>query len=590
MPDCDRCGIYCKTAKYLAKHQKSAKYCEKYQNIIFVCKRCNFNTIGIKNIESHSDECTGENVGSNPLAEIVNAKQHVEDENRLLTIKNNQLETKLRNKDLTIMNLQLRLQFEQMKNKIFANIIQTQTAIKVEDIIKENTDDIHIFNFNNGNIPIVVHNFVNQNDNQTVEKYTINPPKPKKKILQVKIKDKPKLTPRTVDDSDIIIEEDQMTNSPMIKNIETAKPKKKTYRTVKEYVKTSEKELDTKLKKDVKRIDKEYEEIVYNNFDVSYKEITDSLEKIFDSLVTSRAYTVSLSSMKRIRRKLLGKLSLVEYTKLISEHIKRLEDIFNERNFPAKKITKIVSSSLTPLDMRLVFFSGYTNVNIEIDDVQKFGLALEVLTEHEKQFVPYEKTKFFNNIKNYSLSLFELRECVERSLINRYGFQNVIYIPKPKSTSKDPYSFYTLASVGEIRCWKMVCRLEDLTTEFIDSILPYCVSLFRKIYKDVFHDNIYRTDYMTKSQITEFDCEQLILNIISLSKPINLCRMFQDIIVSKCTIISTESDKFDFSADDKMQQKRFNSTTDSEEDMYQVIKMIFDGISKDDAMHVINSR
>lgn len=587
MPDCDRCGIYCKTAKYLAKHQKSSKYCEKYQNIIFVCKRCNFNTIGIKNIETHSDECTGENTIANPLAEIVNAKQQIEDEKRILNIKINQLENKLRTKDLAIMDIQLRLQFEQMKNKIFANIIQTQTDIKVEDIIKENTDDVHIFNFKNGNIPIVVHNFVQQNEEETSEKYTIEPPKPKtkKKIKRVKIIEPTKRSPTLVDDADIIIEDD--TTEQAVEN----KPKKKTYRTVKEYIKTSEKELDTIRKKDVKRIDKKYDEIVYNNFDVSHKEINEALDKIFETLLTSRTYTVSLSSMRRMRRKLLGKLSLDDYTNLLLTHNKRLEDIFTERNFTQKKIAKIVSSSLTPLDMRLSFFTGYTNVNIEIDDVQKFGLALEVLTEHEKQYVPYNKTTFINNIRNYSLSLFELRECIERSLINRYGFQNVIYIPKPKSksTSKDPYSFYTLESVGEIRCWKMVCRLEDFTTDFIDSILPYCISLFRRIYKDVFHDNVYRPDYMTKSQITEFDCEQLMLNIIAMSKPMNLCKIFQDIIVEKCTI-ATESDEFDFIADDKMQQKRFSSTTDSEDDMFQVIKRLFDGISKDDAMHVINSR
>lgn len=580
MPNCDRCGIYCKTEKYLAKHQKSAKYCEKYQNIIFVCKRCNFNTIGIKNIETHSENCTCENTSSNPLAEVVNAKQHVDDENKLLNIKINKVESKLRDKDLTIMNLQLRLRFEQMKNKIFANIIQTQTDIKVDDIIKENSDDIHIFNFNNGNIPIVVHDFA-----QT-EKYIIEPPpsKPKKKIKRINFIETPKH-----DDSDIIIEDDH--NTPSITNQPNEqKPKKKTYRTVKEYIKTSEKELDIKLKKDVERIDKEYDEIVYNNFDVSHKEIKESLDKIFENIVNSRSYTVSLSSMRRIRRKLLGKLSLTEYKSLLSEHIKKLEDIFNERNFQPKKIEKIVSSSLTPLDMRLLFFSGYTDVNIEIDDVQKFGLALEILTEHEKQFVPYDKPTFFNNIRNYSLSLFELQECIERSLVNRYGFQNVIYIPRPKSTSKDPYSFYTLVSVGEIRCWKMVCRLEDFTTDFRDSVLPYCVSLFRRIYNDVFHDNVYRPDYMSKSQITEFDCEQLILNIITLAKPMTLCRMFQDIIMSKCTTIATESDKFDFFADDKIQQKRFTSTFDSEEDMYQIIKMIFDGISKDDALHVINSR
>jgi hypothetical protein len=72
------------------------------------------------------------------------------------------------------------------------------------------------------------------------------------------------------------------------------------------------------------------------------------------------------------------------------------------------------------------------------------------------------------------------------------------------------------------RCWKMECRLEDFSTDFADNVLPYCISLFRKIYKDVFEDNIYRPDYMTKSQILEFDCEQLVQNIILLAQPIKV--------------------------------------------------------------------
>ena len=147
MPECERCGIFCKSAKYLIKHQKSAKYCAKYQDIIFVCRRCNFNTKGIKNIEVHSAHCTEETVIDNPLAEIFNAKQKVEEEKRLLIIKNTQLETRLKTKDMSIMNLQLRLQFEQMKNKIYANIIQTQTDIKLDDIIQESDKEIHVFNF-----------------------------------------------------------------------------------------------------------------------------------------------------------------------------------------------------------------------------------------------------------------------------------------------------------------------------------------------------------------------------------------------------------------------------------------------------------
>ena len=71
------------------------------------------------------------------------------------------------------MNIQLRLKFEQMKNKILYNIIQTQTNINIENIIQEDPNEIHVFNFENGQIPIVVHEFNTEN----TEKYTIKPPK-----------------------------------------------------------------------------------------------------------------------------------------------------------------------------------------------------------------------------------------------------------------------------------------------------------------------------------------------------------------------------------------------------------------------------
>ena len=573
MPCCERCGICCKSAKYLIKHQKNTKYCEKYQYIIFVCRRCNFNTKGIKNIEAHSADCTGETVIDNPFAEIVTAKQNVEDEKRILIIKNTQLETKLKNKDMSIMNLQLLLQFEKMRNKIYANIIQTHTDIKLDDIIQESEKEIHVFNFENGNIPLVVHEFATQKK----ESYVLEPPKPRRRATIKRIKIEEPVT-------DLVVEDDEPKK-------EKKEKKKKTYRTVKEYIKTSEKELGSKLQENVIEVDKEIDQIVYNNFDVSHKEISEALEKLFKSVKDSRVYTVSLASMRRIRKKLLGKLTLEEYITLLEEHIKRLDEIFSGRQYPKKKVTKIISSALTPLDMRLAFYIGYTNINIEIDELQKFRLALEILTEHQKQFVRYDKKLFFSNVKNYSLSLFDLRDCVERCLINRYGFQNVIYIERiDESALEDPYAFYTLEEVKENRLWKMECRMEDFTTDFSENVLPYCVSLFRRIYKDVFNDNVYRPDYMGKSQIMELDCEQLIQNIILLGQPMGLCKMFQQLIIEKSTFTLTESDKLYLRADDKFQKKRFALNTDSDEDTCQIIKRLFDGISKEDAMSVVVSR
>ena len=95
---------------------------------------------------------------------------------------------------------------------------------------------------------------------------------------------------------------------------------------------------------------------------------------------------------------------------------------------------------------------------------------------------------------------------------------------------------------------------------------------------------------MGKAQVTEFDCEQLIQNIIALSRPMELCRVFQDIVVSKCTFTPTETDKFNLYGDDRLQQKRFAKAKDKPEDSQRIVKMLFDGISTEDAIEILASR
>ena len=592
--ECERCGITCKNAKYLATHQRTTKHCQKYQDIIFACRSCNFHTKGIKTTEEHSKECDVDNKLKDPFTELINTTQLVEDEKRIIKIRSTQMEPKIKKNEMEIMNLQLKLQFERMKNRIYAQIIESQTDIKLENVIQEFENEVHIFNFKKGNIPLVVHDFVDESsDKHTTEKLTLELPlpKPKKKIIKKKKIKEPE------PEIQFVIEEcDNEDDKPPDKKIKVEKSvtegkekKKKTYRKVNEYIKVTQEELDDKLQKDVERVDKEIDKIVYNNFDVSYKEITDEIDELMGKIENSRVYTYNLNAIKQKRNKLLGKLNLGEYVKLIEKHINRLTTIFKDKNKSHKDIIKNISKSMSPLDMRLIFYSGYTNSTIEVDDVQRFGMALDILTEHKKHFVPYDKFELFGNIKNYGLALFELRDCIERSIFNRYGFHNVIYAPKSKSS--DPYSFYTLEKIsGENRCWKMECRLEDFTIDFIDHTLQFCVSLFRKIYRDVFNDNTYRSDYMGKSQVTEFDCEQLIQNIIALSRPMELCRVFQEIVVSKCTFTPTETDKFNLYGDDRLQQKRFAKTKDSPEDSERIVKMLFDGISTEDAREILCSR
>ena len=96
-----------------------------------------------------------------------------------------ELESRIKQKDMTILNLQLLLKFELMKNKIYSDIIESQTNIKLSNIIKESESQCNIYNYNNGKIPISIHDFVN--NEEVVKNYTLQLLKPKKKLKNLVI-------------------------------------------------------------------------------------------------------------------------------------------------------------------------------------------------------------------------------------------------------------------------------------------------------------------------------------------------------------------------------------------------------------------
>jgi hypothetical protein len=89
---------------------------------------------------------------------------------------NIQLRKKLEKKELNISELKATIKIESLKNKILTNIIETNTDIKIDDIFQYNDKSILIKNYENGNIPIVVENFMN--DKEKI--YTVNIKKNKK--------------------------------------------------------------------------------------------------------------------------------------------------------------------------------------------------------------------------------------------------------------------------------------------------------------------------------------------------------------------------------------------------------------------------
>lgn len=276
---------------------------------------------------------------------------------------------------------------------------------------------------------------------------------------------------------------------------------------------------------------------------------------------------------------MLTSFGIQEYTNKLKEDHNVLQNIFESRKYDKKKISKNISTSLTPLDMRLLMVEGFDRTYLEVED-QEMLLDCINLSTNYNHFIQFDSTKIVEPVMNYSLAIFPIREILNCIVSNKFGFPNIIYLPLPQNVEGDPYSFYyLLEETTTSRNWKMDCRLEDISMEISAHLLRQCRDLFRAIYCAVFGDNDYRKDFASHGQITESECKQLIQNTKDLSSTMSFCKMLQEVVMRNSTWKPTEKDKFNLYGDDKLQQRRFKNEEGREEETSTVegyLRSLFD--------------
>ena len=236
---------------------------------------------------------------------------------------------------------------------------------------------------------------------------------------------------------------------------------------------------------------------------------------------------------------MLNQMNINEFEKLLMDHVNILTNIFKEKSYTEKKINSIISKSLSALEARLIDYEYQTDSHLEVDELQIFYNTLQRSIHFPKSFTIYSEEILCKNFYNYAIVLFPLTKLIDCILFNPYEFWNIIYLPLPKSSPDDPYSFYVLEqNVKEKRHWKMDCRLEEFTNNLYNNLLRYMISIFRKLYKRVFNDNDFRMDYSNKCQLTEGDCEQLLQNILLVTKSKDFGCLLQQKVIEKAHLLS----------------------------------------------------
>jgi len=498
------------------------------QFISYCCDKCNYKTKCIIDIERHT--CNQSNLGNSFIEEIG--------------------------------QLKFLLYLEKFKNKMYVNIIKRNTTIDLDDInINDMEKEMVICNEIKNNIPLFFHDC---KDKSRINKTTEN----ETKIIESENNKKQHNRYRPIK---LRNNSDEVECKSESKNDNKSESK-------------SESKCESKSENKQIEISNLREENNDINIDDIQQEFTDILNNIEQ---TTRAPNKYLSELKNKRLLLFSNFQIQDYSAIIQKHINILENIFKKKDLNDKKIKNLIMKSLSPLESRLISYSGYHNTCIEVDEMDMLMQNISK-SNNITEYIPFNINIFIKKLSNYSCALFTIDNLINNLLFNSNGFNNYIFVNVTEKIS-DPYSFYYLEKIVKgKRHWKMDCRLENLSSNFINIILPYMITMFRKLYKDTFQDNDYRSNYNTFSQLTELDCEQLFKNIFNLGHHKKFRKYLINKIITKSTYIPTEDDKFNLTGDDSLQKKRLKN--EPENDFGEIIKQLFDNISFDNTVELYNNK
>jgi hypothetical protein len=319
------------------------------------------------------------------------------------------------------------------------------------------------------------------------------------------------------------------------------------------------------------------------NIDNKIKNIKKSITTFFENVKSAKDAS-KLEDVKKYRSKLFPLLELADYTKIITDHFEKTKTIISQ-----KKLKVNIHTLFTPLEHRFGFLEEYSKINLDSEEVTIFLKSLQ--SPKLEDLLPFSRENLYHKLANYAVALVPIEEIVSKNIFNMENNKsnyNIIYIPlnemkeakenkgnkKDKKETKkdkkeeikgeeknDPYSFYYLSKMGnkEEKYWKIDPRLEEISRELSESLINYCIDLFRKIYLEIFGDHTFRSDFNTFSDIST-ECYQIFLNIITLSNKIKFCKLLQSATIKFSTHEQIKGvDKLDLTSDDKHQKKRFNS-------------------------------
>lgn len=316
----------------------------------------------------------------------------------------------------------------------------------------------------------------------------------------------------------------------------------------------------------------------------------DEAMKLFDKqcaiIYTKRTFNNIMKVIKKIRQSMIGGVNIHEYISVLQAQNEKLESIFKDRGHIDKKINQLVMSGMSTVDCKLVLYDKYHEIPIDMtEDYCPLKTTLEINGLDKPFYVPFNELELAHRFNTYASVIVDFKCCLGIHLSNRYGFNNFVYIPISQSTPDDPYSYYQLEGVhNNKRYWRLDVRLVNLTYSISSSLRLYLMSMFKKIYYDVYLDNDFRENFLDTMTIGR-EVRQLMFNLVLVMDEIKLNKVLRFVVYDKLTYHPTENDRVNLYGDDPVIKKEYAMCKKQCED-FQIegIKELFDNITTTQAV------
>lgn len=321
----------------------------------------------------------------------------------------------------------------------------------------------------------------------------------------------------------------------------------------------------------------------------SIAESKTQFDSIFEIFRTIRTPKKLLGEYNKIKLDVLSRMTTRTYIDMLMDHYKTITAICELKKYNQKRTDEIMQLSFSPLDYRLLLYqlnrSKFDNtlhakdvgeMNVDYIDVLKQSLRISRYTGRQKE-------KIISNFLNYGSAVTTLKVSIEFYLSdNKY----IVYLKdEHEDDSDDPFRFYYLHKESKTKkYWEMDCRLDGFVSIFIKNVSNYLIQLFRTIYNDVFHDNVYRKDFYRSAIIFDNDCEQLLQNLCILCNYKDVSLLLRNVFKTHCSHTESPIDEFKLKSDDTLLKKELEKR--EKEVDYNILEMLFDNITEDEVHEI----